>query len=347
MGSPPLQQPALIHSYAIAPDGGKLSYYSVGSGPSVLVLHGAMTFALSHKELALALSPYYTVHIASRRGRGLSDPYPQNVTMINPLLLSGDVQQPPSELHLGHKSSKETYNPEFRAAVLATEISDLNTLIKDTGAIYLIACSSGAIISLQALLSASLASPITSLQKAIIFEPPVIFTGDDTQLLDMSQLQQFESDMARGDTTGALVTAMNIVQLGPAWVPRWLMKILTDMVSHSQEKAVRKQSEKGGEDHGNCTMKGLGSMLRSDFAVVEASMHSSESYESAAANVDILLLSGSRSPLYLRKAIATLDQVIKSATTITIDGVGHEVLCGPEMRGQPHKALEAIRNFLS
>ena len=153
--------------------------------------------------------------------------------------------------------------------------------------------------------------------------------------------------MTRGDSTGALVTAMNIVQLGPTWVPRWLMKIFTDMVSHNQEKAVRKQSENGGEDHGNCTLKGLSSTLRSDFAVVEASARSSEAYGPAAANVEILLLSGSRSPLYLRQAIETLEQTIKGATTITLDGVGHEVLCGPEMKGQPHKAVQAIRHFLS
>ncbi len=70
----------LTHHFAKAPDGGQLSYYSIGSGPSILVLHGAMSYALSNEEMAVALSPHYTVHLVSRRGRGLSDPYPASVT---------------------------------------------------------------------------------------------------------------------------------------------------------------------------------------------------------------------------------------------------------------------------
>ena len=58
--------PKLTANLAPTPDGGQLSYYTTGTGPSLLILHGSVTYALSHSELAVALSPYFTVHLASR-----------------------------------------------------------------------------------------------------------------------------------------------------------------------------------------------------------------------------------------------------------------------------------------
>lgn len=286
------------------------------------------------------LSPWYTVHIASRRGRGRSHGYPENVVARNALLENG----------IGCSTQGDkygVYNPEFTAAVLRTEISDLNTLVNATGAVYLIACSSGALISLEALLTLDLPSPGTALQKAIIFEPPAIFLDDEDEKLDLSSLSRFEAESAQGDAAGALVTAMSLVQLGPSWIPRWIMKPSVNMICRSQEKAVRKAVENGEEGRGNCTMKGLGSVLRYDFAVVEASMRKARDYTrlSKVSKVEILLLTGSKSPHYLKQAIATLHQVTK-AKNVAIDGVGHELLCGPEMRGQPEKSLQCIRQFL-
>ncbi len=45
--------------------------------------------------------------------------------------------------------------------------------------------------------------------------------------------------------------------------------------------------------------------------------------------------------------MAALGELIPGATTVTVEGVGHELLCGAEMRGQPSKAIPAIRNFFS
>ncbi len=55
-------------------DGAKISYLSMGSGPSVLVIPGALSTAAGYIAFANALAEHFTVHIIERRGRGLSSP---------------------------------------------------------------------------------------------------------------------------------------------------------------------------------------------------------------------------------------------------------------------------------
>jgi pimeloyl-ACP methyl ester carboxylesterase len=55
-------------------DGAKISYLSMGSGPSVIVIPGALSMAADYVAFASALAEHFTVHIIERRGRGLSSP---------------------------------------------------------------------------------------------------------------------------------------------------------------------------------------------------------------------------------------------------------------------------------
>ena len=98
-------------------DGMALSYYSIGKGPGLLVLHGAASYALSQLELAELLAGSYTVYLLSRRGRGLSCPYPKEVTDLTPVLLASEVS---TELRVavGGKEYQRTYNPLFTATAL-------------------------------------------------------------------------------------------------------------------------------------------------------------------------------------------------------------------------------------
>ncbi|KAH8886359.1 alpha/beta-hydrolase [Thozetella sp. PMI_491] len=336
----------LSHHYAVSADGTRLSYYTVGQGPSVLVLHGAVCYALSHAELALELKSHYTVHVASRRERGLSGAYPAALTDANPYPdKSHDIQ-------LGKKRFKATYSDSFAATVLDVELSDLETLLVATKAEYVISISSGAIITLQALLPENLntLSGASALKAVVIFEPPLFFNDRDSPV-DLGLLSRFEAERAAGDDVGAMVTAMQAVQLGPGWIPRWLMKPLSGMMMRGQAKAVVKEKEETGEDKGRCTMGELGKALRYDFAVLQSTIGEAGRFRKIGEReggdkVKVTLLSGARSPLYLKEAIATLAEVIPAANSVVIEGAGHELLCGPEMRGQPAKAIAAIREAL-
>ena len=66
----------------LSQDGAKISYLSMGSGPSVLVLPGALSMAADYAAFASALAEHFTVHIIERRGRGKSSPQGDDYSMI-------------------------------------------------------------------------------------------------------------------------------------------------------------------------------------------------------------------------------------------------------------------------
>lgn len=55
-------------------DGASIAYCSVGSGPSVIVIPGALSTAATFGEFAHHLAERFTVHVMERRGRGASSP---------------------------------------------------------------------------------------------------------------------------------------------------------------------------------------------------------------------------------------------------------------------------------
>lgn len=98
---------------ASAPDGTEISYRQLGDGPGLVILHGAMSSAYNHMELAEALASHFTVFVVDRRGRGLSG----------------------------------AYSPD---AGLPEEAEDLIAVLRKTQAPYALGVSSGAIILLNA-----------------------------------------------------------------------------------------------------------------------------------------------------------------------------------------------------
>ena len=60
-------------------DGARIGYRTYGSGPGLVVVHGAMQSSASQRDLAeLLATTGLAVHLLERRGRGLSDPYPSS-----------------------------------------------------------------------------------------------------------------------------------------------------------------------------------------------------------------------------------------------------------------------------
>jgi pimeloyl-ACP methyl ester carboxylesterase len=96
-------------------DGTAIGYQRAGTGPAVVLLHGAGQSAANLTRLAGALYGAFTVYVPDRRGRGRSGPYGQ-----------------------------------FRG--LSTEIEDLSALLDACGASRLFGLSSGAVIAIEAAL---------------------------------------------------------------------------------------------------------------------------------------------------------------------------------------------------
>lgn len=128
--------PALRPGRATAPDGTTLGWLSVGTGPGLVVLHGAMQSAQSQLDLARLLAHRHEVHLVDRRGRGMSGPYP------------------PSADHL------------------RTEVSDLATVLAATGARDVLGISSGALIALQAAPTTPAIGRVAAFEPPLIVDDP-------------------------------------------------------------------------------------------------------------------------------------------------------------------------------
>jgi pimeloyl-ACP methyl ester carboxylesterase len=96
-------------------DGTTIGYRRIGTGPAVVLLHGAGQSSANLMRLAGALAGAFTVYVPDRRGRGRSGPY-----------------------------------GEFHG--IETEIEDLSALLDACGASRLFGLSSGAVIAIEAAL---------------------------------------------------------------------------------------------------------------------------------------------------------------------------------------------------
>ncbi len=66
----------------LSEDGTRISYLSMGAGPSVLVIPGALSLAADYAAFARALAEHFMVHTIERRGRGLSSPQGDDYSMV-------------------------------------------------------------------------------------------------------------------------------------------------------------------------------------------------------------------------------------------------------------------------
>ncbi|VUC29068.1 unnamed protein product [Clonostachys rosea] len=341
---------SLSSQYIVTRDGARLSYYSIGNGPGLIILHGSASYALTHQELALQLSPFYTVYLPSRRCRGLSDPYPESLNKDGPLVEHKDNDDRDQDSHMisvGEKSYRETYQPSFKSSLLAVEISDLESLIASTGASYLIGVSTGALIILHSLLNAETQPWINQIERIILFEPPLI-CSDLHPSLDINGIGQYERDLAAKGEVSALVTAMYTVQLGPIWIPRKIMDVLAWIGFTLAGRSGKGPKGPNGEDLGKCTLKDMAHIIRYDFAVVEGMIQDSKNFQTLnSRGRDLMLLQGEKTIEYMKEAMSILRKSAPNTTHVNIPGVGHELLVNSDMRGQPEKSIPHIREFFS
>lgn len=66
-------------------DGTRVSFLSIGCGPAVIVIPGALSMAADYGAFARALAERFTVHIIERRGRGLSGPQGDDYSIVKEL----------------------------------------------------------------------------------------------------------------------------------------------------------------------------------------------------------------------------------------------------------------------
>jgi pimeloyl-ACP methyl ester carboxylesterase len=114
-------------------DGTKISYRTLGSGPDVVLLHGAMESAHRHMGMAQALAGRFTVHLPDRRGRGGSGPCPDDYG-------------------------------------IRTEVEDLAAVVEQTGATRVFGVSEGGLIVLAAARALPAIRKVVVYEPALILE---------------------------------------------------------------------------------------------------------------------------------------------------------------------------------
>ena len=67
--------------YVTSPDGTTIAYQTIGSGPGLVVLSGAVLHPNGYKKLSRILGRSFAVHVVHRRGRGLSGPQGSNYSI--------------------------------------------------------------------------------------------------------------------------------------------------------------------------------------------------------------------------------------------------------------------------
>ena len=212
---------------------------------------------------------------------------------------------------------------------LQQELEDVAALVSETGAQDLWGLSSGACLALHA------ARTMPAIRKIALFEPPLV--GD--RAAAAAVLREFDDEMARGKLGAAMVTAMRGAEMGPGWF-RALPKALTARLVGI---AIRQEATQPAGDYP--TMRELAPTLHFDFAIVTESSGRLDDYRSITA--DVLLMGGSKSPTYLKRALQDLAGVLPNARRIELPGVDHAASWNTDRQGNPAPVAAELRRFFS
>ena len=212
---------------------------------------------------------------------------------------------------------------------LAQELDDVGALLDATGATNLWGLSSGACIALHA------ARTMPAIGKVGIFEPPLVPDRPEAAAF----LAQFDDEMARGRVGEALITAMRGAEMGPGWF-RALPKALTARLA--MMGMTREAKQPAGPYP---TMRELSSTLHAEFAIVAESSGRLDDYRSIQA--EVLLMGGSKSPAFLKRALADLARVLPAAKRVELAGLDHAASWNSDVRGHPEPVACELRGFFA
>lgn len=232
-------------------------------------------------------------------------------------------------VYLPERRGRGKSGPFGKDYTIQKDVEDLDTLLMKTGAHNVFGLSSGALILLQALRT------LSSIHKAVIFEPPLSVNGS----VSMTFLKKFDQQIAEGKIAAALITGMKAGQLGPAFMnvmPNWLLEPFTNL-------AIKNEDKKGSGNY--LPMRELAAALHYDFQLVAEMAEKVDSFKDISANV--LLLGGSESPAHLKISLDALEKVIPKVKRIEINRIGHAGPWNADRGGKPMLVAIELRNFFN
>ena len=210
---------------------------------------------------------------------------------------------------------------------LQREAEDLNELIKKTGAHYIFGASSGGLISIQT----SITSP--EIHKIAAYEPLVYADKSEMDKFNAS-VQHFDKELSEGKKVTAMVdiTKSEEHPTGAFYkLPDFIMKIFFRIVLAQDERSVK-------ED--DVTIADLMLTLKFDVQLVNETEGKLDNFKNAKA--DVLLMGGSKSSLFLKQSLKTLEKLLPHVKRIELQGLDHD---SAQDYGKPEIIVQEIKSF--
>jgi hypothetical protein len=208
------------------------------------------------------------------------------------------------------------------------DIEDLHAIMLKTNAQNIFAVSAGAIIALKATLV------LPGIKKIALWEPPLAMDSAK----GIAILNRYDKEIAAGDISGALVTAMKGGKFAPPLftiLPRFILKGFTNKMMKGEESKAIKE---------DVTMRELAPTVHHDFEICVACFGKTDVFKKA--EVQTLLLGGSKSPKYLKQSVDILEKLLPTNKRITYKGLGHGGSGSSEWGGNPKLiAIDLIKFF--
>ncbi|GAA2698157.1 alpha/beta fold hydrolase [Actinoplanes palleronii] len=207
---------------------------------------------------------------------------------------------------------------------IARDVEDVDAMLTEADTGHLFGLSSGAMITLEA------ARTLRRVTRAAVYEPPFYRDG-----ISHAGIRQLGADIDHGRLAAALAGALRTARTAPAplrMLPRPVARLLAAAVLSADSRRTGPAPK----------LRDLLPGIRYDFTVVgglDAEMASFGSIDKP-----VLLLSGTKSPRFLRQAIGDLAGVLPQATPVEFAGLGH---AGAWNTGRPELVAGALRDFFS
>ena len=222
----------------------------------------------------------------------------------------------------GRGLSPKPYSP---AHSITRDVEDVDAVMAYAGAEFLYGLSSGAMITLES------ARTLPRVARAAVYEPPFYPGG-----MALDKIVLFNQEVGRNDLASALVTAGRLVGLAPPPIrilPKPVARLLTGLV-------IRQDARSHGE---YAPLTELIPSMRYDFNVVggmDGKMPLAREIRKP-----MLVLSGTKSPAYLRQSAAQLLRNLPEGRHIEFNGLDHSGSWNKERGGNPGPVAEAMMQF--
>ena len=210
---------------------------------------------------------------------------------------------------------------------IARDVEDVAAVLRETGARYVFGLSSGAVITLEA------ARTLDLVTKAAVFEPPFYADG-----ISQAGIRRIEAEIGRGDLGAALIDALVTAGTAPA-----VLRLLPRPIARLLGRAVLGVDALTRGPYAK--LRDLLPGIRYDFNDVGGMDGKIDIF--AGVDKPVLLLSGTKSPAFLRRSVRLLDQILPNAQHVELGGLGHDGPWDESRGGRPRDVAAALRQFFT